>query len=283
MDEKPRPFWCRPGRWSISASQMIQNQPLLIITIPETRDDGFKSLSSSDAEVSSFIIHQHRKVMSERPRLTLNTNVSGETLVASPHSSRTWSSGCSSSATLGPQSDELVLANSVLNGQIRNCQDFLDLDISWPIKPWVCDAALNHIFQQPNERWQVERGAILLLLQAAESDSGVNSLGDTALHTLAGIPGQASADFMSLLFCEVDEALPKGTSGRYNKIINDQNLFGNTALLVGVLYNQLHCVSFLLKKGADPDIPGELDKTAMEFALDRGYVNLVSLLEGALA
>ena len=216
--------------------------------------------------------------MDSRPTLRLRTKLSGETLIVSPDSSSSWSSGCSSASTLESQKDSRLLLQSILEGRIRNRDDIIRLGVSWPVQPWVRDEAIHTILQQPVQCWYKERDAILVLLQSGEDAVGVDRLGDTALHTMASIPGQGSAAFMSLLLDQKYAAFCQETCALYRSSINAQNFFGNTALVVGALYNQPHCVRLLLEMGADPGIRGEFDKTALDFAQERGYVEVTYLL-----
>jgi ankyrin repeat protein len=58
--------------------------------------------------------------------------------------------------------------------------------------------------------------------------------------------------------------------------IDQQNDFGDTPLIVAVLYNQRFSVELLLRSGADLQVRGEFDMTALEFAISRGFHNIVA-------
>jgi hypothetical protein len=60
--------------------------------------------------------------------------------------------------------------------------------------------------------------------------------------------------------------------------IDQQNDFGDTPLIVAVLYNQCFSVQLLLRSGADMQVRGEFDMTALEFAISRGYHNVTDVL-----
>lgn len=105
------------------------------------------------------------------------------------------------------------------------------------------------VLQQPSECWYTERNAVLVVLQSGEDATGVDRLGDTALHTLASIQGQGSTMLMSLLLGQEDGAFCEETCARYRATVDTQNYLNNTALVVGALYNQPHFVALLLEMG----------------------------------
>lgn len=63
--------------------------------------------------------------------------------------------------------------------------------------------------------------------------------------------------------------------------INRQNdhRYGNTPLVVAVLYNYVDCIRLLLEHGADPRIPGEGGYSALDFATKRQYTEAAGLLK----
>jgi ankyrin repeat protein len=60
--------------------------------------------------------------------------------------------------------------------------------------------------------------------------------------------------------------------------INLQNNYGNTPLIVAVLYNHVDCIGFLLDHGADITIRGEGGFSALDFAIKRHCIEADMLL-----
>lgn len=61
--------------------------------------------------------------------------------------------------------------------------------------------------------------------------------------------------------------------------INHKDYLGRTPLLMAVLFHNYKIVEFLLSKGADPNIPTNSGKTAIEFAIERKDDRNVELIE----
>ena len=62
--------------------------------------------------------------------------------------------------------------------------------------------------------------------------------------------------------------------------INAQNNYGNTALMLAVVYNRIENVKVLLKAGADPNIKDNDGLSALDFAEHYGHVSICWLLLG---
>jgi ankyrin repeat protein len=97
------------------------------------------------------------------------------------------------------------------------------------------------------------------------------------LHILAGSTEPESHDLLSFLL-EGDTTDLSDVRTACKECINQQNDFGDTPLIVAVLYNQRFSVELLLRSGADMQIRGEFDMTALEYAISRSYHDVIDVL-----
>jgi ankyrin repeat protein len=61
--------------------------------------------------------------------------------------------------------------------------------------------------------------------------------------------------------------------------INAQNNLGTTPLIFATMYNKRTSVILLLEKGADKTITDNEGKTALDYASEKGFDEIVGLLE----
>jgi len=60
--------------------------------------------------------------------------------------------------------------------------------------------------------------------------------------------------------------------------LNDPNIYGDTALIAAVIYNNVAAAKLLLDIGADPNIRGEYNIVATQYTLYYGKFELLALL-----
>lgn len=100
-------------------------------------------------------------------------------------------------------------------------------------------------------------GTIKTLLRIGADPLTCDRLGDTILHFLAGSIDNGSCELLAFILKNKDEC---------RKSINERNCYGNTPLIVAVLYHQRHCANTLLQYGANRHLRGEYGMTALKFA-----------------
>ncbi|KAK1975586.1 ankyrin repeat-containing domain protein, partial [Colletotrichum cereale] len=107
--------------------------------------------------------------------------------------------------------------------------------------------------------------------------------GDTVLHLLCGPLGSNPPSLdeqmnLALLHFVLDgKRTPPSSTGELN-VINFRNDYGNTPLLVAVLYGFEGCVTYLLERGADPEIRGEEGRKPLAWAIQREHMGIVNAL-----
>jgi ankyrin repeat protein len=143
------------------------------------------------------------------------------------------------------------------------------------------DTILHFILRTPQERFQDNKEDIIkLLLRTGANPFRCDQLGDTAFHLLAGDtrPAGSSTEGGRLLrlLLEGCPELREPSLGSIDK----KNDFGDTPLIIAVLYDNIECAQLLLKHGADPYKLGEYGMTALDFAVEREYTEIAGLLLG---
>lgn len=131
------------------------------------------------------------------------------------------------------------------------------------------DSILHFVLRTPNTRFGTSKTEIVELLKEHGADLfQPDRLGDTALHILASMPGEEDVQILrQILF----------GSGPV-PYLNNQNHYGDTALTVAVQCNHLQAASLLLAVGADPNIKGEDESTAAQYAFQLGHMEMLALL-----
>lgn len=235
------------------------------------------------------------------------------TVVASPTES--WSSGCSSSSTLVSNQDRrtehYLLAEAILNDNLSQvqfliaagasvrrediwvlydvCLRFLGtrmlglllpshvLHFGRPLSEFGGDSIFHFVLRTPARRFDGGKTNILqALLRNGVDPLAPGRLGDTALHYLAGCDEEESYALLEFLLDDSTSAEEYEYICRMG--LNQQNYFGDTPLIVAVLYNQFRSVNLLLTHGADQEIKGEFSMTALDFATVRGYTEIAEVL-----
>ncbi|WP_341222270.1 ankyrin repeat domain-containing protein [Polaribacter atrinae] len=64
-----------------------------------------------------------------------------------------------------------------------------------------------------------------------------------------------------------------------NANINAQNNLGYTSLIFATIYNQPKMVAFLLQQNADSSLKDKENKSALEYAKEKDFTEIISLLE----
>lgn len=251
----------------------------------------------------------------------MNSPISPVSTLSPGSPAASWSSDCSSALTLvnnerDRDAESAALASAILVQDIDRVRLLLDLGITL-INPhtWVlydtclCNLELLHllasntninfnvplpqdggntifhfILSTPRERFQDNKDDVIkLLLRTSSYSFQRDRLGDTPLHLLAGDnnPYGSSTDGGRLLgFLLNDFPEVRDLCSGY---INSKNNYGDTPLVVAVLYNNIECVQLLLDHGADPHEPGEYGMTALDFAVQREYAEITELLLAHMA
>lgn len=129
------------------------------------------------------------------------------------------------------------------------------------------DCLLHYILRTPSTKFSSDKTSIVkVLLEHGAEPFAHDRHGDTPLHILAGMNSEDHA--LLLLFLQFSS----------HTHINNCNRYGDTALIVAVLYDHYHAAKALLEHGADPNARGEGGKSAMDFALQYGDSGMVGLL-----
>lgn len=233
------------------------------------------------------------------------------TVVASPTES--WSSGCSTSSTLISNQDRrtehFLLAEAILNDDPSQVQVLIAagasvrreniwvlydacllgtrmlglllpshiLEFGRPLSEYGGDSIFHFVLRTPARRFSGGKiNVVQALLRNGVNPLVPDRLGDTALHYLAGCDEEESYVLLEIL---LEDSI---AAEQYEYIcrmgLNQQNYFGDTPLIVAALYNQPRSVNVLLTHGADQEIKGEFDMTALDFATIRGYTDIAELL-----
>lgn len=111
---------------------------------------------------------------------------------------------------------------------------------------------------------------IKTLLCISADPLACDRLGDTILHFLAGSIDNDSRELLAFILENNEEC---------RNSIDEGNCYGNTPLVVAVLYNQRHCAQTILKYGANRHLKGECRMTALEFAKVKHKRELIELLQ----
>jgi hypothetical protein len=237
------------------------------------------------------------------------------TLVAqSPTNS--WSSGYSSSSTLFDEDSprEELLVTSIMIGDLAQVQSLVAsgtfitdrhtwvlyyaclqgtdmikalltspyIDFNFAMPELEGDAILHLVLRTSPERFRDRRDDIVkLLVQNGVNPLQCDRLGDTALHILAGYPS-GSIELLRYLLGEPGtiptDLVVENLQSACRAHINLQNNYGNTPLVVAILYNHVDCVGLLLSQGADTKICGEGGYSALDFAIERQYIEADTLI-----
>jgi ankyrin repeat protein len=152
-----------------------------------------------------------------------------------------------------------------------------DVNLNSPL-PGRCDSNVFHeVLRIPADQFEDGKGEVIqLLLRSGADPLAKNDLGDNILHILAGSSEPECHNLLSFLLEEKNDLVDVRTACIQG--LNQQNDFGDTPLIVAVLYNQLSPAEVLLRNGADMEIRGEFDMSAMEFAESRGYYEILQIL-----
>ncbi|CAN8096760.1 unnamed protein product [Discula destructiva] len=134
------------------------------------------------------------------------------------------------------------------------------------------DTILHFVLRTPSVRFGTNKPKIVKLLAEHGADCfQPDRLGETALHILAGVPGEDEIEML--------EDMVSGSGPVPH--LNDQNIYGDTALIVAVLCNNVGAVKLLLDVGAEPNIQGEHGIVATQYALQQGNLEILALLTNA--
>lgn len=156
-----------------------------------------------------------------------------------------------------------------------------NIDFNIPLTQGGGDTILHFVLRTPQERFRDSKEDIVkLLLRTGTNPFRCDQLGDTAFHLLAGDtrPAGSSTEggrLLKLLLEDCPELQEPCLSS-----IDNKNDFGDTPLIIAVLYNNIECAQLLLKHGADPYKLGEYGMTALDYAVEREYTEIAGLLLG---
>lgn len=129
------------------------------------------------------------------------------------------------------------------------------------------DCLLHYILRTPSTRFSSDKTSVVkVLLENGAEPFAHDRHGDTSLHILAGMNSEDHALFSLFLQPSI------------HTYINRRNRYGDTALIIAVIYDHYDAARALLEFGADPNARGEGGKTAMDFALQYGNSGMAGLL-----
>lgn len=132
--------------------------------------------------------------------------------------------------------------------------------------PYDRDSIFHLVLRTPANRFRNDKKHVVKTLLLGGADPLISDrLGDTILHFLAGSYEEESHNLLHFLL-EGEGIESEDIRSACRQRLYQQNYYGNTALIVAVLYNQLSCAKLLLRYGADDSIRGEYEMTALEFA-----------------
>ncbi|KAH8742701.1 ankyrin repeat-containing domain protein, partial [Diaporthe sp. PMI_573] len=153
-----------------------------------------------------------------------------------------------------------------------------DVDLNSPLPDRSGDNMFHIILRIPADQFQDGKGEVIKsLLRNGADPLARNRLGDNILHILAGSTERESHDLLSfLLDGNTTDLLDVRTACK--EALDQQNDFGDTPLIVAVLYNQHLSAQLLLRSGANIQVKGEFDMTAIEFAISRDYHDVTDVL-----
>ncbi|KAH8752798.1 ankyrin repeat-containing domain protein, partial [Diaporthe sp. PMI_573] len=161
---------------------------------------------------------------------------------------------------------------------LQACLASSDVDLNSPLPDESGDNIFHRILLIPADQFEDGKGEVIKsLLRNGADPLTRNGLGDNILHILAGSTEKESHDLLSFLLGEDINDLSDVRSA-CSEAIDQQNDFGDTPLIVAVLYNQWPAVQLLLRRGVDMQVRGEFDMTALEFAISRGYHDIIDVL-----
>lgn len=167
---------------------------------------------------------------------------------------------------------------------IQGLIDQPDLDLNRKTNCEMGDRIIHFLLRVSAKRFQDDKTATLkAIFQKGVNLTQQGAQGDTVLHLLCGPLGSALSSIdeepnLALLHFLLDgKPAPSFLSGELN-VIDFRNDYGNTPLLVAVLYGFEGCVKYLLERGADPEIRGEEGKKPLSWAIQREHMGIVNVL-----
>lgn len=269
--------------------------------------------------IYQFLPASFDPLISSTPSLTMDPPVSPTSTLGPGSPATSWSSGFSSAPTLAADggrvkiAESAALASNILARDTQRVRLLLDLGITlikahtWvlydaclcglemlhlllfgsdidfniPLAQGGGDTILHFVLRTPQERFRDSKEDIVrLLLRTGTNPFRCDQLGDTAFHLLAGntTPVGSSTEGSRLLRLLLEDC-PELQEPCLSSI-NNKNDFGDTPLIIAVLYNNIECAQLLLEHGADPFKLGEYGMTALDYAEEREYEEITGLLLG---
>lgn len=152
----------------------------------------------------------------------------------------------------------------MLKAVLRNAPSNTDLDLS-PNG----DSILHLALRTPARRFGTEKVKVAELLFDNGADPfRQDRLGETALHILAAMPADEEIELLRTLL-DGSGPIP---------YLNQQNMYGDTALIIAVTSYNIDAARLLLAVGADPNMKGEYGNTAYQYAYQQGNTEMLELL-----
>lgn len=132
------------------------------------------------------------------------------------------------------------------------------------------DAIVHWVLRTPCTRFGTSKQYVIELLWDQGADLfEPDRLGDTCLHVLAAMPEEGNAEILRSILSE---------RGR-TPCLDNQNHYGDTALIIAVICNHFEAATLLLSFGADPNIKGEHGMVAMHYAVQQRNLEMLALLQ----
>ncbi|KAJ0123531.1 Palmitoyltransferase akr1 [Diaporthe amygdali] len=152
----------------------------------------------------------------------------------------------------------------MLKALLRNARSSSRLDIS----PHG-DSILHLALRTPARRFGTEKAEVVeLLLNNGADPFRQDRLGETALHILAAMTADEEIELLRSL---LDNRGPMS-------YLDQRNIYGDTALIIAVTSYNIDAARLLLEVGADPNVKGEYENTAYQYAHQQGNTEMLELL-----
>ncbi|KAL1850470.1 hypothetical protein Daus18300_012884 [Diaporthe australafricana] len=131
------------------------------------------------------------------------------------------------------------------------------------------ESVLHLALRTPARRFGTEKADVVEFLVDKGADPfQQDKLGETALHILAAMPADEEIELLKALLDDSEPIL----------CLNQQNTYGDTALVIAVTSYNIDAARALLEVGADPNVKGEYGNTAYQYAYQQGNSEMLELL-----
>ncbi|KAK7739117.1 hypothetical protein SLS53_005753 [Cytospora paraplurivora] len=131
------------------------------------------------------------------------------------------------------------------------------------------DPILHYVLRTPGSRFEGGKTSVVrLLLEHGADPFKHDRFGETALHILASSTEEEDVCLLRELVS--GSGLPPP--------LDHQSQYGDTALIVAVISRNIAAARVLLESGANPNVTGEHNSTAAQYAERQGCLDMMCLL-----